>query len=169
MVIVVVSGPPGSGKTTIARAVHADIGGALVSKDDVKEALADALGIGDRDWRRKLTMASFEVMWRLAATNSQTVLDANFRSDAPDRLREMNASVLELHCECSLDVCSSRFARRRDRHPVHPAESLDAPTLARYASPLDVGPILMVDTEHSVDLEPVLDWLHTQLDRLRAP
>jgi adenylate kinase family enzyme len=44
---VVVSGAPGSGKSTVASALAERLHLPLLSLDDVKEALADVLGMGD--------------------------------------------------------------------------------------------------------------------------
>jgi tRNA uridine 5-carbamoylmethylation protein Kti12 len=50
MTLVLVTGPPTSGKTTLARplAHHLDL--PLLGKDAIKEALFDTLGTGDRAW-----------------------------------------------------------------------------------------------------------------------
>ena len=47
--LVVVTGLPGSGKTTIAGPLAAELGWPLLGKDTIKEALFDALGTGDLD------------------------------------------------------------------------------------------------------------------------
>jgi predicted kinase len=56
--IVVVCGPPASGKTTLARAIADDLRLPLLSKDAVKEVLFDALGSGDRAWSLRVGLAT---------------------------------------------------------------------------------------------------------------
>src|SRR6266702_6040464 len=46
MTLIVVSGAPGTGKSTIAAAVAADLGWPLLAIDPIKEALADVLRLG---------------------------------------------------------------------------------------------------------------------------
>jgi len=43
--LVIVGGAPGSGKTTLARKLAKRCAVPLIEKDDVKEAIADALGV----------------------------------------------------------------------------------------------------------------------------
>jgi predicted kinase len=44
--VVLVSGVPGAGKSTLAGPLAAELGFALLAKDTIKEVLADALGVG---------------------------------------------------------------------------------------------------------------------------
>ena len=47
---VLVSGLPGTGKSTLAPPLAEALGLRCFSKDVIKEALWDALGAGDREW-----------------------------------------------------------------------------------------------------------------------
>jgi adenylate kinase family enzyme len=62
---VIVNGPPGSGKTTLARSLSRSVGLPLFSKDAVKETLLDELGYEDRAESRRIGAASGEVIWTL--------------------------------------------------------------------------------------------------------
>ena len=46
MTLIVVSGAPGTGKSTVARAVGSALRFGVLSLDPIKEALADVLGLG---------------------------------------------------------------------------------------------------------------------------
>jgi hypothetical protein len=80
--LVYVSGAPGSGKTSLAVPLAAELGYALLSKDRIKETLYDALGAPapDRAWSRMLGGAAMELLWALAADAPAAVIEANFRS-----------------------------------------------------------------------------------------
>ncbi|MBF8186037.1 AAA family ATPase [Nonomuraea sp. K274] len=61
MLVVLVNGLPGAGKTTVARGLGRALGLPVFSKDDLKETLADMLerpgGVGEREWSRRLGAA----------------------------------------------------------------------------------------------------------------
>lgn len=64
---VLISGLPGSGKTTLARLLAPTLNLSLIDKDEILERLFEAKGIGDPAWRRKLSRESDAILvslWR---------------------------------------------------------------------------------------------------------
>ena len=64
--VVVVTGPPAAGKTTVARELAARLRLPLVAKDTIKEALFDGLGTGDLAWSQRLGEATYLAMLGIA-------------------------------------------------------------------------------------------------------
>jgi predicted kinase len=157
-VVILVSGPPAAGKTTLARALAPALGLPLISKDEIKETLIDSLGGPTEDvaWSRRVGAAAMELLWHLAARCPSAVLEANFRPRNPyeqERLRSLDAAVIELYCRCPPDEVARRFAARaRTAHPAHPLQQLTAQMIAEYDRPMGVGPVITVDTGTAVDV-----------------
>jgi predicted kinase len=128
--LVVVTGPPASGKTTIARALAAELTLLLFAKDDFKEALFDELGTGYRAWSRRLGRAVFALLMAVAerdlAAGRSLMLEANFvRGESEPRFAPLPPHrLVQVHCSAPADVLLGRF-RARDRHAGH----LDASTI----------------------------------------
>jgi predicted kinase len=59
---VVVSGLPGSGKTTVGRHLAAALDLPLLDKDAILEGLFERKGIGDTAWRRALSRESDSIL-----------------------------------------------------------------------------------------------------------
>lgn len=167
--VVLVTGVPGSGKTTLARRLSPALGLPLLSKDVVKETLFDVLGAGDRAWSTRLGAAANEVLWSLLAdcpTGAvvdvwlDPVRDAGFAGRGLARAGIQTA--YEVRCDCPGPLAAQRYADRR-RHPGHlPADEATLDRI-RAAAPsmvgLGVGPALQVDTSRPVDLASVTEWV----------
>jgi predicted kinase len=153
MAFVVVSGLPGSGKTTVAAPLATELGLPLLSKDAIKESLWDALGGGDAAWSRRLGAAAMEVLWRLAADAGVAVLESNFHPAFAHRFAALAGPIVEVHCRCDADLARSRYATRR-RHPCHFDLTYGLDMFDRWvaeAGPLALGGELVVlDTTHPV-------------------
>jgi predicted kinase len=156
--IVLVSGAPGAGKSTLALPLAAELGFPLLSKDDFKETLWDALHLpaGDLAWSRKAGGAAMALMWALAARCPRAVLEAPFRTGSVlerERLAGLDAYFVEVHCCCSPAVAMRRYNERAaHRHPTHVLHTLTPEHLAEFDGPMHVGPVITVNTGAAVDI-----------------
>jgi predicted kinase len=129
--IVVITGQPATGKSALAELLRTRFGWPLLAKDDLKETLFDALGIGDRSWSRRLSEASFALLFRLAGDvvrhAAVSVLEGNFRTrDHFERLGTVadgsRARLLVVELCASREVIQERLQARAtmdNRHPGH--------------------------------------------------
>ena len=63
--VVLVTGIPGAGTTTVSRALSKALMLPLLSKDAIKESLFDELGVKDREWSLQLGAAANRAVWSL--------------------------------------------------------------------------------------------------------
>ncbi|SFY45435.1 hypothetical protein SAMN02787144_10745 [Streptomyces atratus] len=62
-----ISGLLGSGKSPLARSLARRLSLPVIDKDVILESLYDSLGVGDHAWRNRLSRASDDIMFALAA------------------------------------------------------------------------------------------------------
>jgi predicted kinase len=161
--VVVVTGPPAAGKTTIARELAGRLRLPLIAKDTIKEALFDGLGAGDLAWSRRLGEATYLAMQALAvdsvAAGASLVLEGNFvrGSELEAALTALPARFFQVHCTAPLEVLIERY-HARIRHPGHidadRAEALAEAVSAGRHDPLELpGETVRLDTTQPVDIE----------------
>jgi predicted kinase len=157
-VYIVVSGPPGSGKTTLAAPLAAELGLPLVAKDTIKDALMSVLPVPDVESSKLIGRASIAAMLAVAADAPfGAVLDCNFhRSRALDELGRLPGAIVEVFCRCDHDVATSRYLDRvPSRYPGHfdSTRSIDELWTEDVTQPVAGGwPVLEVDTNHPLDV-----------------
>jgi predicted kinase len=152
--VIVVSGAPGTGKSTIAAALAAGLGWPVLALDTIKEALADVLGLGDENWSDRTGDAAAEVVFRLAAQFPHAVAEGWWRGARRERALREFAGAAEVFCRCDPQLAASRMRARHGtgRHPIHrdvinPSILDRAAALAASVTPLGLGATLIeVDT-----------------------
>jgi predicted kinase len=168
--LVYVSGAPGSGKTSLAVPLAAELGYPLLAKDRIKETLHDALGAPepDRAWSRKLGGAAMELLWALAADAPAVVIEANFRPYSQyerAKLSSLAAQPIEVHCACPPGLALQRYNARLT-HPVHVATTLQLEAMAEFDRPVGIGTLITVDTTVPVDVNAVVVAVRDCYDRV---
>jgi predicted kinase len=154
---VVVSGPPASGKSTLAPPLAAELRLPLVAKDTIKDALMRVLPVPDVAASRVLGRASVVAMLAVAAESPVgAVIESNLhRSRAVAEIGALPGRVVEVFCTCDPAVAAARYrARAGSRHAGHFDRERDPAELwnDEVARPVAGGwPVLPVDTNRPFD------------------
>lgn len=164
--LVVVTGPPAAGKTTLARELAARLRLPLIAKDTIKEALFDRLGTGDLARSARLGDATYRAMQALTvdsvAAGASLVLEGNLvrGSELEAALASLPARFFQVHCSAPVELLIERYDTRT-RHPGHidadRVEALREAVDTGRHEPLDLpGETIRVDTTQPVDIEAVV-------------
>lgn len=168
--MLVISGLPATGKSTVAARLQARLRWPLLAKDAFKERLFDTLGAEDAGASRPLSLASYALMFdvarQLADARIDCILEGNFRwsqmHGAFEALYE-RVQFTQLWCSAPVPVIEQRLRQRaqsRSRHPAHPDEE-NLPELlqelAKPSSPLPLrGSLVTFDTTEPHGLDRVV-------------
>ena len=134
--LIVVTGPPASGKTTVARVIARELRLPSISKDTLKETLFEEIGWDDElepKFERAALALLFAVVEAQLEVGVSVVAESNFDSDSdvePFRqlASEHDARILQLHLERPKELLLARFAeraasgRRHSAHRDHPRD-----------------------------------------------
>lgn len=160
--LIIVTGLPASGKTTLAKKVGKHFRMPCICKDELKEILFDKLGWSDREWSKKLGAATFPlidyILEEELKNGRSLVVECNFKPeyDNPrfqEWQRRYDVTIVQLLCHADGPVLVQRFEARAqaDRHPGH-VDHTHLDEFREYIlntknEALDVqGPVIVVDT-----------------------
>ncbi|MGN6565058.1 MAG: AAA family ATPase [Thermomicrobiales bacterium] len=135
--LVLVSGAPATGKTTLARHLADALALPLLARDTITNIVADAFGAPTRDQRDARIQASFAIYYGLldefARAGLSVVAETNFHRGVSERdlyPRIACTRALLIHCQTTREVSVRRFIERFERGERHPA-SFDGERIAR--------------------------------------
>jgi predicted kinase len=176
--LIIITGPPCTGKTTLGRKVAAELYLPFINKDSLKELLFDRLGWRDRAWSKLLGYASYDLLYYFVAVQLQAgkpaVVESNFKAEYDTAkflaLKEQhNFQPFQIACYTEGEVLYRRFVERAasgQRHPGHvdqeTFEELRAILLKGESPPLGIGgQVLRVDTTDlaTIDYDAILETL----------
>lgn len=169
--LIIIAGPPGAGKTSLARPLARRLGYALLGKDRIKERLADAFGASAPDHSRPLGLGAVYVLYDVARelleNGHAVVIESTFYHGIAEAdllpLIAISDAVM-IHVTADHEILVSRYERRLQssgRHPVHNTSDRVDDLRRNLASgatrPPDVAiPIIEVDTTYGrLDVEEI--------------
>jgi predicted kinase len=159
--LVVVTGMPASGKTTVAEGLARRLRLPLIAKDEIKESLYESLGADGVDSSGRLGAAAYELIFALArtmvASGVSVIVEANFFRDQENEFAALPPHrLMQIHCEAPLPILLERYAKRSRPPGHHDAEKikeLPARFESGVHSPLRLdGELIQLDTTHPVDV-----------------
>jgi predicted kinase len=176
----VVTGPPASGKTSVAEELAKALGVPFLSKDMFKEKLYESFGSGD-ELEAQINSAALAILFSVVesqlAEGVSVTAESNFdaRSDVEPIRRladEHDVRIVQIHIGGAIDALVEKFARRAasgKRHPGHGDEPGDADELrakleAGLWEPLEL-PGTRVKADMHEDEEEIVDRVREALGR----
>ncbi len=164
--LILISGAPGTGKTTLAGRLSESLALPLLAKDTFRKILADAFEARTVEQSRALVPATLAIYYtvidQLLAASVGVIAECNFHRGVSEHdLRPLvaRARTVLVHCQTAREVSVRRFVDRYERGSdedrrwsfdeqyltrLRAGESLDA---WERAEPLALGvPTLIVDT-----------------------
>jgi predicted kinase len=141
--LVIVSGPMGSGKTTLAHALAAAVGCPAICRDEIKEGMVHATlssgtsfvpGPGD-ELTNKTLPVFFGVLEVLLKAGVTTVAEAAFQDHVwrPQLAPLLTLAQLRiLHCTVDADLAFRRALRRAQDNPLRRAHADPVPKTPKF-------------------------------------
>lgn len=164
--VILINGLPGAGKSTLSKQLGKELGVPVVSKDRVKEVLAD-ISLGQVS-SGKLGQIASDTMWQVVAAIPGTVIaeswwyrtrDLGFVTDG--LAQSGSPKVTEVWCEIPPSLAWKRYVERQ-RHEIHPTGTVaerDWADWSANAVPLGIGRTVKVETSAPVDVVSLVGML----------
>ena len=166
--LVVVTGMPSSGKTTVAESLARRLSLPLIAKDAIKESLYDSLGADDVSSSAVLGRAAYALIFALARTTLASgvslIVEANFfRDQEPEFASLPEHRLVQVHCEAPLAILLERYPGRSRHRGHHDAEKIQE-LPGRFESGAHAalrlrGDLVELDTTRPVDIDALAEQI----------
>lgn len=131
ILLIIITGLPGTGKTTLGKKLAKEFRLPFICKDDIKEILFDSLGWQDREWSKKIGGLSYDLLYfiteSLLKVEKSLIVETNFNPKfANKKFLDLKGKYdfvpFQIRCITDGEILLDRFTKRansNERHPGH--------------------------------------------------
>lgn len=127
--LIIVTGAPASGKTSIAKKLSDSLYLPVFHKDELKEFFYDTIGSQDEEFMHKLGATSFSLLFLIAqnllSKNISLIIEANFKPEYAEKdiltvVQDKDISIIQIRTLADPEILQERYLKRiPERHPGH--------------------------------------------------
>ncbi len=119
--IVLITGHPATGKTTLAHYLAQELCLPLIWKDQIKESLLETLGSSTTEWSRKLSTVAWKLLYQqvenLLQANVSHIVESNFdpiyaNSRWQNLDQKYDFRLIQVRCETEPEILLKRYCQR---------------------------------------------------------
>lgn len=164
----IVSGPPGSGKTSFAKKLQSELGIPLFCKDELKCLLAGNIPGEGLKWTQTLGLASINILKLIidnfANSSGACIVESAFMPRYDNeyfmKIKNSGSEIIQFYCEASNEITLQRFKQRVEanaRHSCHQDhlryQELEEKIKGGVYGPIKIDETFILDTS-TVDSYP---------------
>jgi 2-phosphoglycerate kinase len=183
--IIIFTGLPGTGKSTLSRQVADVLNVPLIAKDAIKEIMYDNIGWSDKGFSDKLAHATFGIMDYITEQNLKNgrsmILESNYSPKLANEIfqewqKVYGCKIIQIVCRTDINILARRYLDRQhtNRHPGH----IDTGTIEEYKinfrqriengedQPLNTeGLVRVVNTTNfrTVNAQEIANWIGSNI------
>jgi predicted kinase len=185
--IVIFTGLPATGKTTLSRQASEALNLPLVAKDDIKEIMYDRIGWSDKIFSAKLGRATFGIMDYIAEQHLKSgqsiMLESNYSPKLESKKfqkwqKTYGCHIVQVVCRTNREEYARRNVARVQQGQRHPGHLDNQPIDYYYENfqlriengedqALEVeGPVQIIETTdfNAINAQEIIKWIKDTLE-----
>jgi predicted kinase len=154
-IVVLITGHPATGKTTLAQYLAQELRLPLIAKDHIKEILLNTLGWSTLEWSRKLSVATWALLYQQVETLLRAgighIVESNFdpiyaNTHWQKLVQHYPLQLIQVRCETDPETLLTRYRERINQGTRHPGHVDQSDDLAFYET-VRQGPMNWIAVE----------------------